>query len=577
MSNDLIRSLREQFLARYSIDALNMSMSDWIVANTSLKGRPFGFKGYEFQRKIIDDMHPNLWCLKMSQCGLTESQQRKMLAFLERNQGTTGIFTLPNQPMRDRLAKSRVKPLVDGDHVFNKERDRGATRTALMYQLGQSFLHITDCTEGSATSTSADILFIDEIDLANQSMIALFGSRLQNSSYRIRQHFSTPTHVSYGVDAGYATSDQHEYLCRCTHCGHWNVPDFTRDFVTLPGLSDEINCLSELEEHHAAALDFDGAYVHCERCKKALDLSEPSLREWVPAYPTKTLARGYRVRPFCTDKLSIRYILGELFTYKRNNYVRGWWNTVIGKPFTGGNERLNRADIEACLVQPMPPDLPPGTKISVGIDSGIMCHVTIFLGADPYTSPVVKMEVIHSEKLVEYIKNLASAYDIITGCMDRHPQTVLANQVREASGKKIWPLEYRGTKNLNPVKDISGEEIVHFQADRTALLDRVHSRVQGRNLKMSGYLIQKDVIINHLTNMVRDQKPETPATWLKLSEDDHYFHALGMGLTSMHINSYLLDKDDEDNREVVSVLAINTPIPKALFPTKRGLALGPLG
>lgn len=578
MGNDLVLALREQFQAKYSIDALNMSMSDWICANTTLRGKPFGFKDYEFQRRIIDDMHPNLWVKKISQCGLTESQQRKMLAFLERNQGTTGLFILPNQPMRDRLAKTRVKPLVDNDDVFNKERDKNATRTALLYQLGQSFLHLSDCTEGAATSTPGDILFIDEIDLANQQMVALFGSRLQNSVHKIKQHFSTPTHVSFGVDAGYSASDQHEYFCRCPSCNHWNIPDFNMDFVHIPGLlRDEIDCLSELEQHHLPGLDLDGAYVRCEKCHKALDLTDPSLREWVPRFPSNTFARGYNVLPFVTHRLTIPYIIGELMTYKKNNYIRGWWNTVVGKPYTGGNERLSIEDIEACLDQSMPPDLAPKTKISVGIDSGIMCHVTIFLGADVHTSPVIKAEVIHSEKLVGYITDLAEKYDIVTGGMDRHPQTVLANQVHEASGKKIWPIEYRGTKTLFPIKDPTGEFTTHFQADRTTLLDRVQVRVQKRNLKIAGYLTQKQVIISHLRNMVRDEHPEKPAQWIKLSEDDHYFHSIGMGLTSMVIESFINDSNEEDKRENVEIRGVNTPQVSGILQVKRTLAHGVLG
>ncbi|MDR3436423.1 phage terminase large subunit family protein [Telmatospirillum sp.] len=554
-----------------------MSVSDWCARNTTLRNKPFSIKGYEFQRQILDDMHPNLWCEKISQVGLSELQIRKMLAFLERNQGTTGIFSLPDQPVRDRFAKTRVKPLVDGDEVFNKERDKNATRSALLYQLGQSFLHLSDCTEGSATSTSADILLHDEIDLSDQSMLALFGSRLQHSSWKVRQFFSTPTHVSFGIDAGFASTDQNEYLCRCAACGHWQLPDFTRQFVIMPGLPDEIACFSEIEEHHTHEIDIGGAFVHCEKCFRPLDLSDPELREWVPTYPSRTLARGYRVRPFSTSQLSISYIIQELLTYKRLSFIRGWWNTVMGRAFTGGNERLAVADIEACLDSPQMPDLPEGEPISVGIDSGIMCHVTLFKGADPLNSPIFSMEVVHSERLVEHITMLAKRYRIVTGGMDRHPQTVLANQVLAASGGKIWPIEYRGSQELHPIKDPTGENTIYFQCDRTALLDKVQTRVRGHNLKMAGFGIQKQVIINHLTNMVRDEKPKEPARWCKLSEDDHYFHSIGFGITSSVIAEYISNSSNSDVRQVVSLIGVNAQKINNLLNTKNTIANGPLG
>src|SRR5258708_2229221 len=97
-----------------------MSMSEWIVANTHLRKRPFSFTGYEFQRQISDDMHPNLCCIKCSQVGLTEVQLRKFLGYLMRTTAVKGIFSLPNDVMFKRVSNTRVKPLIENEEVFNK-------------------------------------------------------------------------------------------------------------------------------------------------------------------------------------------------------------------------------------------------------------------------------------------------------------------------------------------------------------------------------------------------------------------------------------------------------------------------
>jgi hypothetical protein len=367
-----------------------------------------------------------------------------------------------------------------------------------------------------------------------------------------------------------------EYLVRCTHCGHHNIPDFTRQFVHIPGLSDEIGCLSEIEQHHLDFIDLEAAYVRCEKCHQPLDLTEPTLREWVPTFPNRTLSRGYRIRPFSTSRRTIPNIVLSLLRYKQQNYIRGWWNTVIGKAFTAGNERLNVADIEACLASPPVPDLPTGHPIAVGIDSGIMCHVVLFDLQSPTPQPF-SFQVVHSERLATHVTELAQRYKIVVGGMDRHPQSVLANQVHAASGNTIWPIEYRGTKDINPVKDVTGTTITHYQCDRTGSLDRVHSRVRARNFVLRGYDAQKLVLISHLTNMVRDEKPEEPAKWLKLSEDDHYFHALGFGLTSLRIDEYSRGLTEEDPRTTVAFAGINSPPPANLFGRPSRYAQGPLG
>ena len=59
-------------------------MSTWLERNTRLKKEPFSFKGYEFQRRIADDMHPQMSVVKPSQVGLSELQLRKFLAMLKR-------------------------------------------------------------------------------------------------------------------------------------------------------------------------------------------------------------------------------------------------------------------------------------------------------------------------------------------------------------------------------------------------------------------------------------------------------------------------------------------------------------
>ena len=47
-----------------------VSYTDWLQENTKLAGLPFSVSKYPFQRKILDDMHTNLCCIKPSQIGL---------------------------------------------------------------------------------------------------------------------------------------------------------------------------------------------------------------------------------------------------------------------------------------------------------------------------------------------------------------------------------------------------------------------------------------------------------------------------------------------------------------------------
>ena len=198
---------------RFASDSSDMTNGEWVIKNTTIRNRSFSFKGYEFQEQIMNDMHPDMCCIKISQVGMTEVQIRKSLAFLLRNPGTSLIFSLPTEEMFKRLSGSRVKPIVNKDKVFNTltDKENKAVRSVGLFQFGQSFLYLVPAIESAATSIPADVVMNDEVDLSDQQMMALFGSRMQNSSHKINQKFSTPSYPSYGIDAGQILASQDQY------------------------------------------------------------------------------------------------------------------------------------------------------------------------------------------------------------------------------------------------------------------------------------------------------------------------------------------------------------------------------
>lgn len=118
----MFEELYQTVKMRYGAGASSQSMSDWITRNTTYKLRPFSLEGYEFQRAIADDMHPDLSVKKCSQVGLTEIQLRKFLAMLTRNKAASGIFTLPTEKMFSNVSKTRLRPLLDQDGRHYPER-----------------------------------------------------------------------------------------------------------------------------------------------------------------------------------------------------------------------------------------------------------------------------------------------------------------------------------------------------------------------------------------------------------------------------------------------------------------------
>jgi len=559
--NDLLRDLVAQMEARYLDDHSHLSMSDWVIENTTLKGRPFSFKGYEFQKQIVDDLHPDLVVIKCSQVGLTETQIRKILGYLKRTTAIKALISFPTEEMFKRVSQVRIKPIVDGDRCFNLEDDDKSIRSMALIQIGKSYLYVTGCTEKDATSLDLDALFHDELDLSDPKMIGLFQSRLQNSDLKMTQAFSTPTFTGMGIDREYTNSDQHEYYCKCEACNEWQVPEFNHKFVHIEGLPGDMTDLSLIDHELAASLDLLNAYVKCHKCGARLDLANPDLREWVAAYPSRVLKRGYRVRPFSTSRLPISYIVGRLLKAKDQDYLKGWANTVLGESYADSNIRLTEEDILACMGLPSIPEVSSDIPVFVGIDVGNTCHVVL----GTHDQRIFLMETVQNRELEDYVKALMGRYNIVGGAIDIQPEMTLSFSIRDITRGKVMPIMYRGTLPVKFEKD-EYDNVTHAMCHRTLALDQVAKAVRRRTLSLNGYREQKQAVISHLRDMVRDEQPDKPAVWVKLTGADHWFHSLNYYLLGIRLRGAYDEMFNDEIRTMIAAVNVDVkPVNQSLY------------
>lgn len=536
MNNELISRLVGRIDERFSRDSTEMTTSDWVMMNTFHKGRKFNFNDYPFQKAIIDDLHPNMDVIKPSQVGMTEVQIRKIIALLMRNRGSKAIYTMPNLQMQRRIAQTRVMPIINETPLLNNEANSDAIRSMGIMQLDSSYLYVTASNEGDATSIDADFLFNDEIDITDPKMLALFPSRLQNSNFKIHQRFSTPTFPGKGVDLGYKNSNQFEYMLKCHSCNHWQIPKFNRLFCDIPGLPDEIEHLTDLEQDHVNNMDLMAAQIVCERCRTPLDLKDGDRRQWVAEYPERKHARGYRIRPFSTDRIPIHYIFERMMSAKRLNNMRSFYNTVLGEAFAASNNRLTEEQIARCFegTNPMVPDV--SRNVWIGVDMGLICHFVVLTGSSPDDATVVEFGTCAPEELKSRLIDKYGS-QIRAGIVDRLPYTPTAKQLQRDSNGKIVPIQYGGQVAVTWKKDEN-----YAIGNRTLALDEVMRQV-NRGMKFYGYGHHKGTITTHLMDMVRDDTvvEEGWAKWEKITGDDHFFHALGYALLSFKLAEVIRD------------------------------------
>jgi hypothetical protein len=533
-------------------------LSQWITNYTTYRRRPFSFRRFPFQEKIAGDDHPALTVIKCSQIGLTEIQVRKFFAMLRRNNGISGIFSLPNDDMRKRLYTTRMSPILQVDNIFNPPAGEKPVRRQDLVQIGDSFGYITGCTEGEATSIPADMLFHDELDLSPQEIIGLYQSRLQGSDMKITQSFSTPTFMGYGVDRQYSLSDQHQYLVRCEGCNHWQFPIFDHRFICVPKLDLEVEKLTDLTAEQIADLDLTGAFIKCEKCSKPLDLGDREKREWIASMPSRTHMRGYKVNPFSTDRLSLDYIFHQLSQYKEKENLKGFYNTVLGEPFTESSAQIQKHEIEKCFGPPNPPDVGSDVAAYMGIDMGQMCHIVIVLDNDDQgKEPFVYFDIVNIHQLSERIAELRKVYPmLIQGCVDRYPYTPTVDAYRDATNGLIMPIHFGGNSIIAPRTD-EGDNLIYYTANRTVTLDRVRTAIVNNDAVLSGYGPYRETIITHLRDLVRDESPEKEPEWKKLNGNDHFFFAMGYALLAKRVSNHMFVRNYTGKSTVLNIFGSN--------------------
>ncbi len=509
--------------------------------NTKLKGESFSFDKYPFQRELVDDKSRVSVCVKPSQVGVSEIYQRVALMMLARARFRKGIYAYPDDDMRRKNTQSRVLPMAKHTKAFAPPEDQAWTRSIQLIELDRSFLYMTGSKEGDATSTDADFVFLDEYDLHDMSIAALFSSRLQNSNWKIERYFSTPTFTEFGVDRLFRDSDQCLYMIRCDSCNHWQFPLFEPKFIKMPGLPSDWESLLELNQDvlDRYSINLHDSYVCCEKCRSRLDLGREDNRAWVPKYPSRQTMRGRKINPFSVSTRPVIDIVTSLFHYKSLDFIRGFKNATLGEPEDSSSSRIEVSVIKNALKSPAIPTIDKEVPTWLGCDMGHTCHLVVGQGEDPKKIRAIILEQVPLGRIKERITEVKNTYNLVGGMVDRHPESQVAQDIWEMTGGVVVPGEYRGDAemNLKMVPD-DDEKVDYVQINRTQHLDQVPRALRRGELEIEGYGLLHQEVIDQLRNMVRVEEPEKPAVWNKLTPNDHFFHSFGFMYSSMKLLPY---------------------------------------
>lgn len=509
------------------------NVPEWIEKNTFIQGKPFNFKGHEYQLRILASRKPEKFVKKCSQLGISELQVRIALAYSYMIPHFSTIMTLPNASFAATFSKTRIDPVIRDSTLLREALD-GGNDSAELKQIGTSLLYIRGTfTQSAAISVPADMLIHDEVDFSDQAALTSFQSRLTHSEYKWIMKTSTPTVPNYGIDDEFKSSNRYVNFCKCDRCGHQFIPNYRTDIV-IPGFDGDI---MQLDKRRLPKERWRDAYLQCPKCKKKPDLSLAH-REWVCENDDEQhTADGFQISPFDAPTfITVQNLLQSRTRYKR---ISDFVNFSLGQCDEDELSGIQPIDLEQMRLMFM-----PGLVGKVlGVDMGVTCHIVEAAIDAGVKLMVVKLHRVNYKDFRVYFAQLMKEVRPIAVVIDSQPyvETVHATQVLY---QNVYGSVYVNAKGLRAYRlmdeeEDKGEALLderQVNVNRNVALDFLMEDIRAGEIGIDPMLPEEDLeeFDDHMRDMRRirtvapGNNPDTERfVWVKSKgEMDHWHHAL---------------------------------------------------
>jgi hypothetical protein len=516
---------------RVNSGAILSDLPAWIQRNTFLKGRPWSFKDHEYQIAIAKDTAPRKAVKKCSQVGLTELQIRLALAYLRVSNGRSLIYVLPYTKMAMKITQSRIDPIIDSSPALKRSIGIGADSSTFK-RIGNSNLYIGGADKPTeAISSPIDRLIIDERDFCRERVLGIYNSRMRHTEEGegMRDEFSTPTISNFGITAAYERSDQKRYMCKCLHCGMTQAPNFLKQIV-IPEFDKDFKEL-EKEDFIYHRYEFSKSYIRCVKCGKELDtsLATAAQRQWVAKYPGRDVS-GYAVKPF--DLYKYNRTPRVLMQFPDYPMLQDYFNFVLGEELDTNDNKINDAYVKTLFTGEFAYQ---GENCCVGIDVGKFVHIFVGkrMGGKTHVIAVYKLRFADGDMLGQ-VCEILDRYRFSLCVIDAGPDISLPQSLVDKYGSQVLPCVYtKGNKSQLSFWEIKDDrdDFSIVNAARTKAFDHMVKQVNNGKFQFMGVEESlKTEICEHFQQMARkedyNEEGEKVAKWVKLSDMDHFFHAL---------------------------------------------------
>lgn len=537
-----LERFQEVLKLRYSVASTATLPSDWISANTLLRGRNYSFKDHEYQIAIADDKHRIVTAEKPAQIGFTEVFLRWLICFLVQHQGSQAIMTQPTDKDMSNFAKSRVDMVFDECPVI-KKLGTGGIDSAQLKRIGQSFMNLRG-TFGTraAISVPSDANVYDEVNFSNPRVLNQYKSRLQHSEYKYERAISTPTLPNYGVSDMYNRSDKKRLFLKCSHCGEHQTLDWpgsiffrTRDGRTLP------HNLDTMEQYVDKPWNFM-PFIGCKKCEREVDRSW-DYREWVAEFPERASDLNEGISGYKLSQLDVVFVGASDIVKASDRRLDGYrkWedfvNFVLGSAHAGG-DGVKITDATRPLATLPLERVTAATGTYLGIDLGSICHLVVikdFWFPNRFTPVpvIIAAHRIERDRLETDLPAYMEVYGALYTVSDAQPYTTTVEKIAGKHLNRMSCCYFGGKKAYT----LSNENIT-ITANKTMTMDAVTEDLSKALIMVGSDVEHVDLLWLHLKNLVKVKAEDDDGTeyyeYVKIGED-HFGYAAAYAMLARRV------------------------------------------
>lgn len=276
---------KEQFKFLQSIFTQKIpTLAPLLPAFLSLNGKPYTLRNHYMMAPLFDTCMP--WKI-LFKCGRQISKSTSLSA-----QGimqTSAIpffntlFVLPLFESTRRLSTNYVRAMIEQSPIKEIMVDKSCNLSVLQKTFRNNSKMIfsyafLNCDR--VRGISADKLIIDEIQDMDWEFLPVIQEVLSASqNWGLQQYSGTPKTFDNTIQALWEDTTQSEWVIKCQHCNHYNIPSVAYDVMGMIGPTENI--------------DKHGTALICAKCCKWIDSRSG---RWVAARPDKrTIFSGYHV------------------------------------------------------------------------------------------------------------------------------------------------------------------------------------------------------------------------------------------------------------------------------------------